>query len=84
MSAQKNHSGLALNESDKLNAKVSVALTERDLLLLKLCLKLVDRHYVQKGTLSFEVQRLRDKLSKEQQALVGATQRSDRDECKNR
>ncbi len=73
MSAQKNHSGLALNESDKLNAKVSIALTEREILLLDLCLGLIARHYAQKGTLSLEVQQLKDKLSKEQQTLAGAT-----------
>ncbi len=73
-----------LREGESLEDKIKLTITERDVLLLDLCLKLVGRHYAQKGTLSFEVQRLRDKLSKEQQALVGATQRSDRDECKNR
>ncbi len=73
MSAQKNHSGLALNGSDKLNDKVSIALTGRDVLLMDLCLGLLARHYAQKGTLSFEMQRLREKLSKKQQMLADAT-----------
>jgi len=55
-----------------LEDKVILTITERDVLLLYLCLKLVDRHYAQKGTLSSEVHRLKDKLSKEQQALAGA------------
>ena len=75
MSAQKNHSGLALNGSDKLNDEVSIALTEREVLLLDLCLGLIARHYAQKSTLSLEVQQLKDKLSKKQQALAGATRK---------
>ncbi len=65
MSTQKNHPGLALNGSDKLNDKVSIALTGREVLLLDLCLKLVDWHYLQKGILRFDIQSLRDKLSHE-------------------
>ncbi len=47
-----------------LEDKAILTITERNVLLLDLCLKLVDRYYAQKGTLSFEVQRLGDKLSK--------------------
>ncbi len=65
MNAQKNHSGLALNGSDKLNDEVSIALTRRDILLLKLCLQLVDWNYTRGGTLRFDIQSLRDKLSHE-------------------
>ena len=52
----------ALRKRENPEGMVTVTITERDVLLLDLCLNLVDRHYLQKGTLSFEVQRLRDKL----------------------
>ena len=53
--------------------RVTLTITERDMLLLDLCLGLIARRYAQKGILSLEVQQLKDKLSKEQQALAGAT-----------
>ncbi len=53
----------ALRQNESLEGKVILTLTERDVLLLDLCLKLVDWHYLQKGTLSFDIQSLRDKLS---------------------
>ena len=75
MKVQADNFSSALNGSDKLNDEVSIALTGRDVLLLDLCLGLIARHYAQKGTLSLEVQQLKDKLSKKQQALAEATRK---------
>ena len=47
---------------------VILTITEREVMLLDLCLKLVAQHYAQKSTLSFEVQRLRHKLPVQQRA----------------
>jgi len=54
---------LALKEGESLESKVTVTLTQRDMLLLKLCLELVDQNYIKGGTLRFDIQSLRDKLS---------------------
>ena len=54
---------LALKESKSLESKVTVTITQRDMLLLKICLELVDRNYTKGGTLRFDIQSLRDKLS---------------------
>ncbi len=54
---------LALKEGGNLESKVTVVLTQRDMLLLKLCLELVDRNYTKGGALRFDIQSLRDKLS---------------------
>ncbi len=54
---------LALKEGKSLESKVTITLTQRDLLLLKLCLDLVDRNYTKGGVLRFDIQSLRDKLS---------------------
>ena len=54
---------LALKEGKSLESKVTVALTQRDMLLLKLCLELVDRNYTKGSDLRFDIQSLRDKLS---------------------
>ncbi len=54
---------LALKEGESLESKAMVILTQRDMLLLKLCLKLVDRNYTKSGALRFDIQSLRDKLS---------------------
>ncbi len=73
MSTQKNHSGLALNGSDKLNDEVTMTLTWRDILLLKLCLQLVDRNYTRGGTLRLDIQSLRDKLPAQPRAPDDST-----------
>ena len=54
---------LALKEGKSLESKVTVALTQRDMVLLKLCLELVDRNYTKGSALRFDIQSLRDKLS---------------------
>ncbi len=54
---------LALKEGKSLESKVTVTITQRDMLLLKLCLELVDRNYTKGGALRFDIQSLRDKLS---------------------
>ena len=54
---------LALKEGESLETKVTVTITQRDMLLLKLCLELVDRNYTKGGALRFDIQSLRDKLS---------------------
>ena len=54
---------LALKEGESLESKVTVTLTQRDMLLLKLCLELVDQNYTKGGALRFDIQSLRDKLS---------------------
>ncbi len=54
---------LALKEGGNLESKVTVTVTQRDMLLLKLCLELVDRNYIKGGALRFDIQSLRDKLS---------------------
>jgi len=56
---------LAPKEGKSLEETVAVTLTQRDILLLKLCLQLVDRNYARGGTLRFDIQSLRDKLSPE-------------------
>ncbi len=53
---------LALKEGESLESKVTVILTQRDMLLLKLCLELVGRNYTKSGALRFDIQSLRDKL----------------------
>ena len=52
-----------LNEKEGLDARVSVVLTNRELLLLKLCLHLVEQEYA-KGSSSMlsDIQTLQDKL----------------------
>ncbi len=54
---------LALKEGESLESKATVILTQRDMLLVKLCLELVDRNYTKSGALRFDIQGLRDKLS---------------------
>ncbi len=49
-----------------LEDKVTVTLTQRDLLLLKLFLQMVAEDYTRSSALRFDIQRLRDKLSTEQ------------------
>ncbi len=56
---------IALKEGKSLESKVTVVLTQRDMLLLKLCLQLIDRNYTKNGTLRFDIQSLRDKLSRQ-------------------
>ena len=56
---------LAPKEGQSLEGKVTVTLTRRDILLLKLCLELVARNYTRDDTLHFDIQSLRDKLSHE-------------------
>ena len=62
-----------LRKSESLEGTVTVTLTQRDLLLLDLCLGLIARHYAQKGTLSFDIQSLRDKLPTQQWAPDDST-----------
>ncbi len=47
---------LALKEGKSLESKVTVTLTQRDMLLLKLCLELVDRNYTKGGALRFDLE----------------------------
>ncbi len=54
---------LALKEGKSLESKVTVTITQRDMLLLKLCLELVDRNYTKGGALRFDIKSLQDKLS---------------------
>lgn len=54
---------LASGKSESLEGKVTMTLTQRDILLLKLCLQLVDREYTRSSTLRFDIENLRDKLS---------------------
>lgn len=54
-----------LRKDESLEGKVTVTLTQRDILLLKLCLQLVSRNYTKGGALRFDIQRLQDKLSYE-------------------
>ncbi len=56
---------LAPGKGEGLERKVTVTLTQRDILLLKLCLQLMDRDYTRGGALRFDIQSLRDKLSHE-------------------
>lgn len=56
---------LAPKKGESLERKVTVTLTQRDMLLLKLCLELVNRDYTRSGALHFDIQSLRDKLSHE-------------------
>ena len=52
-------------KDENLERKVTMTFTQRDILLLKLCLQLVDRNYTKGGSLRFDIQRLQDKLSRE-------------------
>ncbi len=54
---------LTLKKGESLESKVTVILTQRDKLLLKLCLELVDQNYIKGSALRFDIQSLRDKLS---------------------
>ena len=54
---------LALKEGKSLGSKVTLTITQRNLLLLKLCLELVGRNDTNGGALHFDIQSLRDKLS---------------------
>ncbi len=54
-----------LRKDESLEGRVTVTLTQRDILLLKLCLQLMDRDYTRGGVLRFDIQSLRDKLSHE-------------------
>ena len=58
-----------------LNDKVTVTLTQRDMLLLKLFLQIVADDYTRSSALRFDIQRLRDKLSTEpaQESLSTST-----------
>ena len=56
---------LVLREGKSLDDKVKVTLTRRDILLLNLCLQLVERDHTKSGTLHYDIQSLRDKLSHE-------------------
>ncbi len=55
-----------LKGDKRLEEKVTITVTQKDMLLLKLCLELVDKNYTSGGTLRFDIQSLRDKLSVEQ------------------
>ena len=55
----------ALREGENLEETVTVTLTRRDILLLKLGLELVDRDYTKAGVLLFDIRSLRHKLSHE-------------------
>ena len=54
-----------LREDVSMKGKVTVTFTRRDILLLNLCLQLVERDHTKDGTLHFNIQNLRDKLSHE-------------------
>jgi hypothetical protein len=41
-----------------------LSITQRDLLLLTLCLQLVDRNYAKGSALRFDIERLKGKLSR--------------------
>lgn len=64
---------LAPKKGENLERKVAVTLTQRDMLLLKLCLELVNRDYTRGGALRFDIQSLRDKLSTQQRAPDDST-----------
>ncbi len=57
---------LGLKGDRRLEETVTITITQKDMLLLKLCLELVDKNYTSSGTLRFDIQSLRDKLSVEQ------------------
>lgn len=54
-----------LRGDESLDGKVTVTLTRRDILLLNLCLQVVERDHTRGGTLHFDIQSLRDRLSYE-------------------
>ncbi len=54
-----------LKKGESLESKVTVTLTQRDILLLNLCLQLVEQHHTNSGSLHFDIQSLRDRLSRE-------------------
>ena len=62
-----------LGQGESLEEKVTVTLTQKDILLLKLCLQLVDWNYTRGGTLRFDIQSLRDKLPTQQRAPDDST-----------
>ena len=54
-----------LKKGESLESKVTVTLTQRDILLLNLCLQLVEQYHSNGGSVNYDMQRLRDKLSRE-------------------
>ena len=54
-----------LREGESLEETVTITLTQKDTLLLELCLQLVNRNHTRGGALRFDIQSLRDKLSHE-------------------
>ncbi len=56
---------LVLREDESLESKITVTLTRRDIFLLNLCLRMVERDHTKSGTLYYDIQSLRDKLSHE-------------------
>ena len=56
---------LAPKKGESLKGTVTVTLTQRDILLLKLRLQLVDRDYTKAGALLSDIRSLRHKLSHE-------------------
>jgi hypothetical protein len=54
-----------LKEGRSLEGNVTVTLTRRDILLLNLCLQLVERNHAKDGSLRYDIQGLRAKLSDE-------------------
>ncbi len=52
-------------QGDLLDRTLNVNLTERDRLLVMLCLQVVDRHYAKGGTLHSDIHNLQEKLSRE-------------------
>lgn len=56
---------LVLKKGESLESRVTVALTQRDSLLLNLCLQPVERDHARGGFLHYDIQSLRDKLFRE-------------------
>lgn len=51
-----------LKKGESLESRVTVALTQRDIWLLNLCLQLVERDHTRSSFLHHDIQSLRDKL----------------------
>lgn len=58
-------------KGESLEGKVTLTITQRDILLLKLCLGLVDQEYVVGRTLRFDIRNLQDRLSDEPGGMGG-------------
>ncbi len=59
-------------QGDLLDGAHNVDLTERELLLVRLCLQVVDQHHARGGSLHSDIVRLQDKLSRESGKVGGS------------